>query len=176
MKNILLKISVIVLVLSFSACSSDDNEMSENESSTIQGVWGLTKVTLETPIDVNNDGVFSDVLFEAPGFLAHSNIEILDDSNGTIFFSEEITYNTRMEDGNLIMMVSSSTRDERDFDPITYTLSGGIGAISLDNVESSFLINGNTLLLTIENGFIAKDMDTNVVTINQNITYTFIRS
>ncbi|RSK39327.1 hypothetical protein [Mangrovimonas spongiae] len=156
------------------ACSSDQDDVA-NEPSGIEGVWGLNKITLETPLDVNNDGVASTILFETPGYLGHSELIINNETSGTIYFSAQTTYNTKEEDGKLIFMITSSTNGDRVDEPISYTLEDGIGIINHAGVESSFTVSENTLSITVANGFIAKDHITGDISVSQNLTYTFVK-
>ncbi|WP_338730982.1 hypothetical protein [Mangrovimonas cancribranchiae] len=157
------------------ACSSDQDDVVNNEASGIEGVWRLNEITLETPLDINNDGVASAILFEAPGYLGHSELIINNETSGTIYFSAQTTYSTRDDDGKLFFMITSSTNDDRVDEPINYTLEDGVGIINYDGVESSFIVSENVLSITVANGFIARDQITGDISVSQNLTYTFVK-
>ena len=49
-------IGAIFLILSFTACSTDNDDNLSNRSNNFEGVWRLSMKTIETPIDFHNDG------------------------------------------------------------------------------------------------------------------------
>ena len=175
MNKIVIKLCALVLLLTFPACTSDNDDNITKNPSSIEGVWKLTKETIEVPIDLNNDGVVSDILFEAPGFFGNSELIINDAANGTLYFSAFKSYHTRDENGELIYMTASSTSGNRVDVPITYIFNEGSGNIIYNGIESNFIINGNLLSMTVENGFFARDIDTNEITVSQDLTYEFTR-
>lgn len=168
-------IGVIFLLLSFTACSTDnDDNIHDNDALT--GVWRLSRKTIETPIDLYNNGDLSNVVYVSGSNLSYySEIIISDNNSGVIHFSDNVSYNTREENGELIFMIASSTNSERVDIPLNYNLNGNSGNISYDDVEATFLLEGNTLFMTIEDGFVAKDIDTFETTIVQDMTYVFER-
>ena len=70
-------------------------------------------------------------------------------------------------------MVASSFNNERVDIPLSYTLSNNSGIINYNDVEATFLLERNTLFMTIEDGFVAKDIDTFETTVVQDLTYVF---
>jgi hypothetical protein len=64
--KIIFKSIVVLFVLNFFACSSDDSNDKDNEHDifTFEGVWKLTALNVESSFDFNNDGNASRNLYE----------------------------------------------------------------------------------------------------------------
>ena len=166
-------IGAIFLILSFTACSTDNDDNLSNRSNNFKGVWRLSMKTIETPIDFHNDGNLTDVVYIGTNSPYDTEIIINNNNSGIIYFSDTVTYNTRDENGTLVYMVASSFNNERVDIPLSYMLSNNSGIINYNDVEATFLLEGNTLFMTIEDGFVAKDIDTFETTVVQDLTYVF---
>ncbi|WP_104734104.1 hypothetical protein [Hanstruepera ponticola] len=166
-------IGAIFLILSFTACSTDNDDNLSNRSNNFEGVWRLSMKTIETPIDFHNDGNLTDVVYIGTNSPYDTEIIINNNNSGIIYFSDNFTYNTRDENGTLVYMVASSINNERVDIPFSYMLSNNSGIINYNDIEATFLLEGNTLFMTIDDGFVAKDIDTFETTVVQDLTYVF---
>jgi hypothetical protein len=162
----------LYLILPLIFCTSCSTEAID-ETSAILGQWKLTSWKVNTPIDLDNDGI-SNSEFSA-GCLSDSAISFIDPSNGTIFYSSSVTYNTRMENGQQVLLTACSTRDDIVPSLVGYTMTNNTITLNSNGEEFLLTLNENTLSMHIPNGFVAKDIDTSETTISQDITYVFTR-
>jgi len=164
----LLAISIAFL-LSFTSCFNDEDDALD----AFQVTWKLDSWSLETPIDLNNDGI-SSLSFE-PGCLNGSEIKFYDDSNGILNFSAFVSYNTSNENGNLFFMTACSTGSDIYSQPISYHQDSE----TITNLETdetyTYTIENNHLYMVVSNGFVATDINTSEITVSQNMTYVFVR-
>jgi len=175
MKSPIRLLYLALLAICFTSCSDDTSEEFSNDSPN-QGEWKLTKTIIETPIDLNNDGVLSNVLFEAPGYSDDSYIIFNDSTQGTIFFTEDINYFTSNENEALVFMTISSTSSDRVPQSMTYSLMANQGVMYCEDMEFGISINANEMRVTIENGFIARDINTLETTVSQDLTYIYTKN
>ncbi|MCB0462842.1 MAG: lipocalin family protein [Flavobacteriaceae bacterium] len=169
MRKLILALFTCLSFIVFTSCTTEDID----DTSTILGEWTLTSWTVDAPIDLNNDGTPQSEF--SPGCLTDSTINFMDVSNATVFFSSEVTYNTRMENGKVIFMTSCSTDSDRMPTLGEYTINNNSVMIDLEGEAMVLTLSGNTLTMTVPNGFIAKDIDTFETTVMQDITYIFTR-
>jgi hypothetical protein len=169
MKKLTLALFTCLSFIVFTSCTTEDID----DTSTILGEWTLTSWAVDTPIDLNNDG--TPQLEFSPGCLTDSTINFMDASNATVFYSSEVTYNTRMENGKVIFMTSCSTDSDRMPTIVNYTINNNSVMIDIEGEVMVLTLSGNTLTMTVPNGFIAKDIDTFETTVSQDVTYTFTR-
>ncbi len=144
-----------------------------NDDNSIEGTWKLTSWTIKTAIDLNNDGL-SETSF-APGCLNGSNLKFTDASNGSLFFSSSVSYNTTNEDGNLFFMIACSTGSERIPFPITYTKNNNTVTINNNGELITLTLTENALSMEVINGFVATDVDTQETTVSEDVTYIFTK-
>jgi len=175
MKSPIRLLYLALLAICFTSCSDDTSEEFSKDSPN-QGEWKLTKTIIDSPIDLNNDGDLSNVLFEAPGYSDDSYIIFNDSTNGTIFFTEDITYYTSMENETLVFMTTSSTSSDRLPQSMTYSLVANQGVMYCDDQEFDLSLNADEMHVTIENGFIARDINTLETTVSQDLTYIFTKN
>ena len=169
MKKLVLALYTCLSFIVFTSCSTE----AIDETSTILGQWKLTSWKVNSPIDLDNDGI-SNSEFSA-GCLSDSAISFFDSSNGTIFYSSSVTYSTRIENGQQVLMTSCLTRDDIIPSLISYTMNNNSIILNNNGEEIAITINENTLSMHIPNGFIAKDIETLETTIIRDITYMFTR-
>jgi hypothetical protein len=169
MKKLTLALYTCLSFIVFTSCTTEDID----DTSTILGEWTLTSWAVETPIDLNNDN--SPQSQFSPGCLSDSTINFMDASNAAFFYSSEVTYNTRTDDGKLVFMTACSTDSDRMPTLVNYMMNNNSIIIDLEGEVMELNLNGNQLTMTVPNGFVAKDIDTSETTISQDITYTFTR-
>lgn len=164
---------LLLSLLIFSATSCSVDKVSDEEFETIKGAWELTSWHIDNPVDLNNDGTATSDF--SAGCFADSNIVFKSDGQGTIFFSSKVSYNTAEENGAITYMVSCARSTELKPSPIAYSVDKDIITIYDDERASIIVIEDNRLALTIEGGFITKDIDTFEITSQQDVTYYFTR-
>ena len=169
MKKLVLALFTCLSFFVFTSCTTEDID----DTSTILGEWTLASWMVDTPIDLNNNGTAQSEY--SPGCLSETTINFMDDANATVFYSSEVTYNTRLEVGKLVFMTSCTTDSDRMPNIVNYTVNNNTVMIDLDGEIMMLTIDGNKLNMIVPNGFIAKDIDTFETTMTQDITYTFKR-
>jgi len=169
MRKLILALYTCFSFIALTSCTTEDID----DTSTILGEWTLTSWTVDIPIDLNNDGTPQSEF--SPGCLSDSTINFMDASNATVFYSSEVTYNTRLEDGKLVFMTACSTDSDRMPTLGDYSINNNSVMIDLEGDVMVLTLNGNILTMTVPNGFIAKDIDTFETTVSQDVTYTFTR-
>jgi hypothetical protein len=169
MRKLILALYTCLSFIVFTSCSIEGVD----DSSTILGEWTLTSLKVDTPIDLNNNGTPQSEL--SPGCLTDSALNFLDASKATVFFSSEVTYHTRMDDGKLIFMTACSTDSDRAPTLVDYTMNNNLVMIDFEGELRVLTLNESTLIMTVPDGFVAKDIDTFETTFTQDITYVFTR-
>lgn len=168
MKNTVFFLCFFIAIIT--SCTS--NTVDENAH--LIGTWELTEWTIETPVDLNNDGVLTTSF--SPGCLAGSEIVLDYDAKGTFFYSSNVSYFTRVENNEIVYMTTCSTSSDNVPKAITYTSEENLVYINKDG--EMFILSqevDENLYLVVENGFIVKDIDTFEITESQDITYIFTK-
>ncbi|MEZ4802471.1 MAG: hypothetical protein R2797_06830 [Gelidibacter sp.] len=127
MKNLFIKIILVVLVINFSSCSKDD----ENRITSIIGTWELTTWTIGIPMDLNDDGIFHDNL------LVESNCA----NNETLFFESNGTFSSNLSYNPTVLIHMENNDNENYIFDVTCDTEGTIG------LSGSYEQNGNEVLL-----------------------------
>ncbi|WCO00335.1 hypothetical protein [Psychroserpens ponticola] len=129
--KVIFKLFLALFLFNMSSCSSDDSkdDGKVGDVVTIEGVWKLTALAVESSFDFNNDGVYSRNLFEETPCYLDDFINFRAD--GSVNIVSALT--------NISVDVTSST----DYEHVYECLDG------LDQ-ESSWIKEGN--LVTVENG------------------------
>lgn len=160
----------------FTSCSKDDVQTHE---ASLLGTWKLSAINLSSELDTNNDGVASlNLVEENPIIKATLTLDTT--TTGTFFYDSSVSFNTRSEDHNLIFLISSTINSNNVPNPFTYHSDDNYVDAEIDvtygkngNTLSSLKIEGDTLIMQVENGFIVNDVDTGAETVRQDITYIF---
>jgi hypothetical protein len=177
MKHTILFLFAVALL--FTSCSKDDVD---TQDVTLIGTWKLSAIELTTELDTNNDGVKSiNLIDENP--IIDATLTFDTSNSGTFFYNSWVSFNTRTENNELVFMVSSTINSENMPKPFNYhsddnfvdaeidmTFSKTGGELSTLNIE------GNTLKMHVENGFLVNDLDTGVETVRQDVIYVFTKS
>ncbi|WP_111683962.1 hypothetical protein [Winogradskyella tangerina] len=145
MKSKIQSITILFLCLIFGSCSSDDEG---NVTITPEGQWFINSLLVESSFDFNNDGNASrDLFLETPCY-AGNFIEFFD--NGSVTIDIDFTY---------IFVDNTNTQDfecQNGFGiSSTWTQNGNTITVANDDEQGDIIgtINGNTITVTILNGF-----------------------
>ncbi|MBJ6368769.1 hypothetical protein [Snuella sedimenti] len=164
------------LLVFFSSCSSDDVDVA------LEGTWNLSAWQVNTPMDLNSDGVKSTNLLTEFGYLNNSTLVITDNFNGSIFYSAlHVSFNAVAEGEMLTFMSTSVTDSDNAPLPFTYTKSDNTivvdADITLNKVGGSSVLTfkDNTLTMEVANGFVVKDSETSETILSQDVTYVFTK-
>ena len=145
MKSKLQFIGLLIFAIVFTACSSDDEG---NVTLTPEGQWFITSLLVESSFDFNNDGNASRDLFQETPCYNGNFIEFFETGNVTI----DIDFTYIFIDGN----------NQQDFEcqngfgiSSTWTQNGNTITVANDDEQGDIVgtINGNTITVTILNGF-----------------------
>ncbi len=159
-----------LLFLIISSCSKDEMET----QNPLLGNYTLTSWSVDTPIDLNNDG-FSSTEFD-PGCLNNSEIIFSNNSSGSLLYTSFVSYNTFLENGKTVYATTCTINADLDAQQFTYNETATNITIDFNGVIYDVIKNGTTLLLEIPNGFVIKDVDTLEVTHVQDLVYVFEKS
>ncbi|WP_455169101.1 hypothetical protein [Aegicerativicinus sediminis] len=163
---------LLTLLFTFATSCSVD-KVSDEEFESIKGSWLLTSWHINNPVDLNNDGIATSDF--SAGCFTDSNIVFNNEGRGTIFFSSKVEYHTEEENGNITYMVTCATSTELKPSPISYSVDKDIITIYDEDRISQLVKENNRLALTIEGGFITRDINTFEITSKQDVTYYFTR-
>ena len=146
MNKLILYLCIAFVLVSFTSCSTDD--MQDSNNSSITGVWKLTAWNIEGGFDINNDGTISSNLLN----------EIDCSRNETLFFDNNgvVSLNTTFNPDIGIALLNETT-NEYSFDvtcdtegvislATEYTIKDSIITIG----ESEAMIEGNQISLVFE--------------------------
>ncbi|GAA3585360.1 hypothetical protein [Snuella lapsa] len=176
MKKIISIFYLACLLVCFSSCSSD------NDDNALEGTWKLSAWQVNTPIDLNSDGVKSSNLLTEFGYLNDSALVIADNSNGSIFYSAlNVSFNAITEGDMLTFMSTSVTDSDNVPHPFSYTKSDNTIIIDADITfnkvggSSVLIFKDNALVMEVPNGFVVKDSETLETILSQDVTYVFTK-
>ena len=172
MKKLLFNTLSILFLILISSCTKDESV--ETETLDVSGKWHLTEWTVKTPIDLFNDG--EEATSFDPLCLNGSILEFFGEGSGDLFFYADVSYNTTYEDNNnLFIMMACSTSSDRLPVPISYINQENGYVVYAGQKTFNVTIEGDILYMVEENGLLAHDIDTNDVTISQDVTYIFTK-
>ena len=169
---------ILSLLVGLTSCSND-NEPSDTNSSELEGTWKLSAINLSEALDTNNDGQAQfNLVAENP--IIEATLKFDDALNGSIHYNSWVSYSTEEDAGKLIFMVASSIGPDNIPMPFSYTKAGGSvmveGDLTFNRINiggSELLLDGNTLMMTVDHGFTAKDINTMDESVDQTVTYIF---
>ncbi|WP_431134807.1 hypothetical protein [Psychroserpens mesophilus] len=147
--KIIFKLALALIVVSLFTCSSDDDNINDNDVS-VEGVWVLSALSVESSFDFNNDGIASRNLFEETPCYNDDFINFRTD--GTVNVVTALTY--------ISIEITSPTEYEHVYQCLdglnqetTWTRNGN--TITVENGTTDFVgvISGNILTVSIENLF-----------------------
>ncbi len=172
MKNSIYSSGLILFFLLIS-CTSDDVNVDDSH---IVGIWKLTEWNVKTPLDLNNDGIASSNLLTEFGCLNGSALVFNDAINGTLFYSSDVGFHTGIESEDEIFNgIICSTSSERLPSLITYVKIDNTVTINNDGDLSDLTLEGNTLSMFIQDGFVAYDVNTFEISVILDATYVFTK-
>lgn len=147
--KVIFKLVLILFVFSFCACSSDDDSNGDTNTS-LEGVWTLSSLKVESSFDFNNDGTASRNLFEETPCYNDDFINFRSDGTVNIVtaltvISIEITSPT--EYGHVYQCLDGLDQET------TWTRDGN--TITVENGSTDFVgvISGNKLTVFVEDLF-----------------------
>ncbi len=171
MKKSLLFLYFLIACIPITSCSQDDAVF----ESAISGVWELSAWNVDTPIDLNNDGVSSTNLLKEFGCLAGSELIFKDAVNATIFYSSEVAFNVEIQNESQFFMFICGTNSNSVPRQITYVHQENSVILNDRGEELVLNLSQNTLSMLVPNGFVARDVNSQAVVISQDIIYVFTR-
>jgi len=172
MKKPLFIFSILLCIIILTSCTSDDSV----ENSSIMGAWKLTEWNVKTPLDLNNDGIASTNLLTEFGCLDGSELVFNDVNSGTILYTSDVGFHTGFdEEESQIFMMICGTDSERLAIPFTYSINENIVTITVSGELVNLTLEGNTLSLFVQDGFVAYDINTFEVSVIQDATYVFTK-
>lgn len=176
MKRTILFLFTVALL--FTSCSKDDVN---TQDTTLIGTWKLSAIELTSELDTNNDGVTSLNLVEENAII-EATLTLDTATTGTFFYNSSVSFNTRSEDHNMIFLISSTITSENVPKQFNYNSDDEYVDAEVDitfnkmgNTISSLNVEGNTLKMHVENGFVVNDIDTGAETVRQDVTYVFTK-
>jgi len=166
---------VFTILLLFLSCSKDDVN-----TEYLIGSWKLTAINLTTALDTNSDGFTSlNLVDENP--IIDATLVFIDEVNGSIYYNSTVSFNTRVENDNLIFMVASSIGSDNEPKYFTYNDNNNDISINEDvtfnlvNNTTSLFLENNTLSMEVKRGFVVTDIDTLEESVAQDVTYIFTK-
>lgn len=147
--KVILKLILVFFVFNFCACSSDDDSNNDSEAS-LEGIWILSSLRVESTFDFNNDGTASQNLFEeTPCY-----------DNDFINFRTDGTVNVVTALTEITVEVTSPTEYNHVYECLdgfdqetTWTRDGNTITVEYGSTDLVGTISGNTLTVYIENFF-----------------------
>jgi len=169
MKFLLSSITLLFSVLLLTSCSKEEIISQED----LLGTYEITSFALSSEVDLNNDGQAKTEF--KPGCLANSELVITSDTASTLYLSSDVAYNTITENGKMRFAKICAFKQDLDISNLTYQKDDGNIIFKYNDIEYPATIDGNTISLTIPNGFIAIDIDTFETTFEMDLVYVFTK-
>ncbi|WP_298345283.1 hypothetical protein [uncultured Algibacter sp.] len=157
MKKLLLSLCCAILLVSFTSCSTDDTQ--DSNDSSIVGVWTLNAWNIEDGLDMNNDGIASTNLLD----------EIDCSRNETLFFDKNgvVSLNTTFNPDLNISLLNSET-NTYNFE-ITCDTDGIVSLATEYTIENSMITIGESVA-EIEGGQIFLVFEDRIKIYNEDFT------
>jgi len=169
MKPVLSTIILCFTILLFTSCSKEEI----NDQDSLLGTYEITSFKVASDIDLNNNGIAKSEF--DPGCLNDSELTITSETSGTLFLSSDVAYNTITENGKMRFAKICAFNQDLDILNLTYQTVDGNVIFSYDEIEYPATIDGNTISLTIPNGFVTTDIDTFETTFEMDLVYVFTK-
>jgi hypothetical protein len=162
---------LLYIFVFLTACSNDDS--SDFNAISVIGTWELTTWTIQTPINLNNDAIFStNLLDEAP---CDNNEILIFDVDGTV--SSNMTYNPQVT-----ISLLSNALDDYVF-IVSCDMQGSIGTAGSytqnNNLVNLFnttaVIDGNQLTLIYEDAIDIYNEDFTEISFSKDLTLVYTK-
>lgn len=168
MKKIISILSLLFVVFFFSSCSNDDTLDTNN---TVVGEWKLTTWSIDVPINLNDDDIFSYNLLDEIN--CSNNETFVFENNGQV--SNNDTFNAKID----IKKIEETNRYDFSIEcgegyvsyATTYTQNSNI--VDFQDIES--VISGNTLTRVFENAIEIYNEDFTEVIETKNLTLIYTK-
>lgn len=159
------KIFLIAGILSLTACTNDEGLFNPNlggSSNTLEGNWKLTSMLVETPVDINGDGV------SGTDFMVESGCY----QNETAVFNTNFTGQTQSTSYLEISVTGSFPDDvtlttecieENETTDFTWLQNENLVTVITESGTMTGTLNENTLTFIIPDGQIYMDNEFNIV-------------
>ncbi len=152
-------------------CMIDTTDPGDGNDDLVGRTYLLTAFEVETPIDLNGDGVATTELISEGSCYENETLFFNDETNVTVTSTSflEITVEVDADD-NLIQ--SSECIFEEDITNATYSVNGN--TITIDGIDG--VINGNQIVITVPEGFfgeIVGDDGISTVELLEDIVFTY---
>lgn len=148
--KVIFKLVLVLFVFNFCACSSDDDNNDNNDDVSLEGIWTLSALSVESSFDFNNDGMASRNLFaETPcydddfiNFRADGSVNIV-----TALTSITIEITSPTEYGHVYECLNGLDRES------TWTKDGNTITVENGSTDLVGVISGNTMTVALEDTF-----------------------
>lgn len=167
MKSYLPTLIFCISIFWLTSCSKDE----VHNNNLVLGTYTLTTLKVETAVDLDNDGILEKSL--EPGCLSASRLRLDSQSSGSLLFTSDVAYNTISEDGKLEFATICAFNQDLDETPFEYNLNENRLTIVYKGNSYTAIKTGNTISMTVPNGFSATDVETLETTVLQDLTYVF---
>ncbi|WP_299116373.1 hypothetical protein [uncultured Winogradskyella sp.] len=170
MKSKIQSLILLVLCLIISACSSDDDG---NTSLSPEGEWLITSLLIESSFDFDEDGTASRDMFQETNCYNGNSIQFFD--NGDVIIDVDLAY-IFIDDNN-----QHDVECQNGFGlTSTWTQNGNTITVVNDFNDDNLVgtISGNTITLTIEDGFEVEFYDAvndDVIIMDEDFTIIFTK-
>ena len=169
-------ILVVIIALVFTSCTKEEVPITD-----LVGSWKLVELNVETPIDLNGDGVLNDNILDEIS-LIQATLSFEGNDKGSLSYNSGVSISAENVDGKIHYGVSSSISSDDKPMQFSYNHLEGLvtiqGDITYNNIgleQSQLTFEGNVLKMKVSNGFLIKEVITNEVAINQSLEYVFVK-
>lgn len=173
MKKLLLLAGVATC---FTACTNDEELFGGfEEPFSAVGYWKLTSMTVETPVDINEDGTASTDFMAESGCYQNELMQLLPNNTGVIVsnsylnisvegsFPDEVTFTTEC-----VNEIEETPITNYTINAETITITDGDGTVIAGTLV------GNTMTFIIPDGQIYMDAEMNVV-LQEDLTMVYTK-
>lgn len=179
MKKLLALLSFLILFTAFT-CEDEPLEgdfvIENGTNDNIVGTWKLTGWRGEEPIDLNNDGTESINFLDEMDCYENETMVFNNNNTGTAFSTTYAEFELELEIGTTdtynFLVTCINENETTNFD---WSQNGQMVSITDEfNDSYNFVLNGNTLSVTIPDGFFAANQDFTVTTV-QDLTFIYTK-
>lgn len=168
-------LTVFGLLFLAAACTNNDEIYDPTEPFTMMGSWKMASMEVQTPIDLNGDGIAGTDLMEETGCYQNERLLFGLDNTGTIISNSylEIIVNIDFPEN---AEVEFECENDSDISGFEYHMDNGMVSIITDEGDEMVgnLTEDKHLVFTIPNGQVYFDEDFEIV-MTENLTVTYIK-
>lgn len=164
------------IALSLTACTNDEELFGGFEPPfSVAGSWKLTAMTVETPVDINEDGTASTDYLAETGCYQNELIQLLPNNTGKTISNSYLELSVEGTFPDEVTFIKECIVELEETNITNYTINEQtISITDADGTVISGTLVGNTMTFIIPDGQIYLDAELNIV-LQEDLTLVYTK-